>query len=153
MIQNQKKEKEYIFLLGCFITSYARYKTITTSQAIKDYSIKKYGVDMYCYSDTDSIHTTLPIEELKQFCDIDDYKLGFWKHESSFEKAKFIRQKCYLEYIDGVMNIVCAGMPKTCYPYVTFENFEKGLTVPGKLTYKHLKGGVKLIPIDFTIKE
>ena len=51
------------------------------------------------------------------------------------------------------MNIVCAGMPKTCYPYVTFENFKKGLTVPGKLTYKHLKGGVKLIPIDFTIKE
>ena len=46
------------------------------------------------------------------------------------------------------MNIVCAGMPKTCYPYVTFENFKKGLTVPGKLTYKHLKGGVKLIPIE-----
>ncbi len=30
---------------------------------------------MYVYSDTDSIHTMLPIEELKQFCDIDDVKL------------------------------------------------------------------------------
>lgn len=30
---------------------------------------------MYVYSDTDSIHTMLSIEELKQFCDIDDVKL------------------------------------------------------------------------------
>lgn len=30
---------------------------------------------MYIYSDTDSIHTSLGIEELKQFCDIDDVKL------------------------------------------------------------------------------
>lgn len=94
----EKKQKEGIYLpIGGFITSYAREKTIRTSQAIKDYSIKKYGVDMYIYSDTDSIHTTLPIEELKLFCDIDDYKLGAWKHESSFERARFIRQKTYVE--------------------------------------------------------
>lgn len=30
---------------------------------------------MYIYSDTDSIHTSLGIEELKKFCDIDDVKL------------------------------------------------------------------------------
>ena len=30
---------------------------------------------MYIYSDTDSIHTILGIEELKLFCDIDDVKL------------------------------------------------------------------------------
>ena len=42
--------------MGCFITAYAREKTIRTSQAIKDYSIEKYGKDLSCYSDTDSIH-------------------------------------------------------------------------------------------------
>ena len=42
----------------------------------------------------------LPIEELKQFCDIDDVKLGFWKHESSFTKARFVRQKTYIEEIN-----------------------------------------------------
>ena len=66
---------EFICPFGCFITSYSREKTIRTSQAIKEYSIKKYGIDKYIYSDTDSIKTTLSIEELKKFCEIDDIKL------------------------------------------------------------------------------
>lgn len=72
----EKEQKEGIYIpMGCFITAYAREKTIRTSQDIKDYSIQKYGQDMYIYSDTDSIHTLLSIEELKQFCDIDDIRL------------------------------------------------------------------------------
>ena len=86
----EKEKKDGVYLpMGAFITAYARDKTIRTSQAIKDYSTKKYGVDMYCYSDTDSVHTLLPIEELSEFCDIDDVKLGAWKHESHFTKARF----------------------------------------------------------------
>ena len=73
---SEKQEKEGLYLpIGAFITAYAREKTIRTSQAIKDYSISKYGKDMYIYSDTDSIHTLLGIEELKLFCDIDPVKL------------------------------------------------------------------------------
>lgn len=68
--------------LACFVTALAREKTIRTSQAIKTYSIEKYCVDKYIYSDTDSCHTTLSIEELKEFCEIDDVKLGAWKHEA-----------------------------------------------------------------------
>lgn len=71
----------------------------------------------------------------------------------TFEKAKFIRQKCYLEKIDGKMKITCAGMPKTCYDFVTWENFKTGFTCGGKLTFKHVKGGVKLVETEFTIKE
>ena len=138
--------------IGIFITSYARNKTIRTSQAIKTYSIEKYGKDMYCYSDTDSIHTLLSIDELKQFCEIDDVKLGAWKHESHFTKARFIRQKCYLEMIDGEVHITCAGMPKSCYKYVEWEKFKTGFTCPGKLIFKRVKGGVKLIETEFTIK-
>ena len=148
-----KEQRNGLYLpIGIFITSYARNKTIRTSQAIKDYSIKKYGKDLYCYSDTDSIHTLLPIEELKQFCDIDDVELGKWKHEATFTKARFVRQKCYLELIDNEVKITCAGMPKECYKYVEWEKFKQGFTCGGKLTFKHVVGGVKLVETDFTIK-
>lgn len=88
--------------------------------------------------DTDSIHTLLPIEDLKKFCDIDDNKLGFWKIESRFNKAKFIRQKTYLENIynektkEYEVKITCAGMPKSCYKYVEWENFKTGFTCSRK---------------------
>lgn len=150
----EKEKKDGVYLpMGAFITAYARDKTIRTSQAIKDYSTKKYGKDMYCYSDTDSVHTLLPIEELKQFCDIDDVKLGAWKHESHFTRAKFIRQKTYLEEIDGDIKITCAGLPEKCYDQVSWDNFKEGLKVDGKLAFKHVKGGVNLVETEFTIKE
>ena len=150
----EKDTKDGVYLpMGAFITAYARDKTIRTSQAIKDYSIKKYGVDMYCYSDTDSIHTILPIEELVQFCEIDDVELGKWAHESHFTRAKFIRQKTYLEEIDGEIQITCAGLPQRCYDQVTWDNFKEGLKVDGKLSFKHVQGGVILVETEFTIKE
>ena len=138
--------------MGAFITAYAREKTIRTSQAIKTYSIEKYGEDLYCYSDTDSIHTLLPIEELKQFCEIDDVELGKWKHESHFTKARFVRQKTYLEEINGEMKITCAGMPSRCYDQVEWNQFKVGMKVDGKLRFKHVKGGVNLVPEEFTLK-
>lgn len=79
--------------IGSFITAYARKKTIETSQAIKEYSIKNYGKDFYIYSDTDSIHTLLNIEELKKFCDIDEFELGKWKHEATATKRKIYQTK------------------------------------------------------------
>ena len=51
------------------------------------------------------------------------------------------------------MQIICAGMPKQCYDFVTWENFKTGFSCGGKLTFKHVKGGVKLVETDFTIKE
>lgn len=148
-----EKKKGLYIPVGCFITAYARRKTIETSQAIKEYSINKYGKDLYIYSDTDSIHTLLGIEELKKFCEIDDYKLGVWKHEASFSKARFIRQKCYIEEINNEIKITCAGLPSRCYDFVTWENFRTGFKCGGKLIFKHVKGGVKLVETEFTIKE
>ena len=150
---SEKTRKKGLYIpIGCFITAYAREKTIRTSQAIKDYSIEKYGKDLYIYSDMDSIHTLLPIEELTKFCEIDDVELGKWKHEASFTKARFVRQKCYLEEIDNEVKITCAGMPKSCYQFVEWEKFKQGFTCGGKLTFKHIIGGVKLVETDFTIK-
>lgn len=168
--------------VGCFITAYAREKTIRTSQAIKSYSIEKYGQDMYIYSDTDSIHTTLPLEDLKKFCKIDDFELGAWAHEGFATRARFVRQKCYLEDLIGKykfkrksndkkikdfkskcydnlkwkyvtkLKITCAGMPQRCYGFVNWDEFKTGFTCGGKLTFKHVKGGVILSETDFTIK-
>ena len=48
---SEKEQRNGLYLpIGIFITSYARNKTIRTSQAIKDYSIKKYNYDLYVYS-------------------------------------------------------------------------------------------------------
>ena len=150
----ETSKKDGLYLpIGIFITAYARRKTIETSNAIKEYSIEKYGKDLYCYSDTDSVHTLLPVEELNKFCDIDPVKLGFWKHESTFTKARFVRQKTYLEEIDEEVHITCAGMPKECYKYVEWKKFKQGFSCGGKLTFEHVKGGVKLIETDFTIKQ
>ena len=161
-LMGEEKTKSGLYLpVACFVTAWAREKTIRTSQAITDYSLAKYGVDKYIYSDTDSIKTTLSIEELKQFCDIDDYKLGYWAHEQTAIKSKFIRAKTYICKVpakdkDGndiiETEITCAGMPKSCYDQVTFDNFKEGLTVGGKLMFKHVKGGVILVDTEFTIK-
>lgn len=131
---SEKEKKDGIYLpIGSFITAYAREKTIRTSQAIKEYSINKYGKDMYIYSDTDSIKTLLPIEELEQFCEIDDIKLGAWKNEGIATRGKWVRQKCYLEEIDGEIEITCAGMPKSCYKYVKWDEFKTGFTCSRKI--------------------
>lgn len=141
---DEEEKKGFYIPCGSFITAYAREKTIRTSQAIKDYSIEKYGIDKYIYSDTDSIHTTLDINELKKFCDIDDVKLGAWKFEGFATRARFLRQKCYIEEIEGKINITCAGMPTTCYDYVNWNNFKIGLTCGGKLRPKHVKRWCKI---------
>lgn len=157
-----KEIRDSIYIpVASFITSYARNKTIRTSQAIKDYTIKNYNKDYYIYSDTDSIHL-LDIDEniLKSFVDIDDYKLGAWKIESKFIKGKYIRQKCYIELgYDDKLNVTIAGLPKKLGKYITFENFNKGLQILAsdtekehKLTFKHVKGGVILTDTDFSIK-
>ena len=157
-----KEIRDSIYIpVASFITSYARNKTIRTSQAIKEYTIKNYNKDYYIYSDTDSIHL-LDIDEniLRSFVDIDDYKLGAWKIESKFIKGKYIRQKCYIELgYDDKLNVTVAGLPKKLGKYVTFENFNKGFQILSddtekehKLTFKHVKGGVILTDTDFSIK-
>ena len=123
--------RDSIYLpVASFITSYARKKTITTSQTIKDYSIKKYGIDKYVYSDTDSIHCLFEDDtELKEIVEIDDYKLGAWKEESKFKRGKYIRQKCYIELgFDEKMNVTVAGLPKKLGNLITFDNFNIGVT-------------------------
>lgn len=169
--------------MASFITSYARLKTITSAQKIMDNRRLKKSKAEFCYADTDSLHINLNGEDIDEFLnnsglDIDDFKLGAWKFESKFRKAKFLRQKCYVEkeiisekdYIEGLekddsylyskdkdgfyyQKITVAGMPKDCYPYVNFNNFKIGASYKGKKQPKIVPGGVVLSEIDFTIKK
>lgn len=140
--------------VASFTTAYARMDIISNAQAIRDYSLSKYGKDYFLYSDTDSIHAMkLEEDELIKFMEIDDYKLGAYKVESSFRKACFIRQKCYIEEdYDGVIHSTIAGLPKKLGTDITFENFKVGFTTSGKLRFLQVPNGVILVPTDFTIK-
>jgi hypothetical protein len=151
-----KEIREPIYIpMAAFITSYARNKTIRTSQSIKEYSIKNYGKDYYIYSDTDSIHSLFTDSEiLKQFVDIDDYRLGAWKLESRFIKGKYLRAKSYIEMSpEGKLNCTVAGLPKNLGDVVDFDNFKIGNSYFGKMIPLHVKGGLILKPDYFTIRE
>lgn len=182
--------------MACFITAYARRKTITTSQKIRDFSLKNYGEDYYVYSDTDSVHCIrIPMEELEKIIEIDKYKLGAWDLEKEPEFGKYIRQKSYIDSVNGELQVTCAGLSKSCIMYNKdktrvfrkiydetresvgcIENddckncdklgskhcywkefdinaFKVGFTCGGKLTYKHVKGGVILEETSFLLKE
>lgn len=176
----EKETREPIYIpVGTFITAWARYKTITSAQIV---------YHMFAYADTDSLHLEidLPKEMLsmsekelsklttKDLQDlglnipddflVDPYQLGALKLESVFHRARYVRQKCYIEdwnlpdtwgtenYDHSLLNITCAGMPQQCYQYVTWENFREGQKYDGKLQPKHVKGGIVLKEIEFTIK-
>ena len=142
--------------------------------------MKKYGIDKYYYSDTDSIKCGLTDEdlnELKDTIEIDDYKLGAWALEEHFDRFLGLRQKCYITESDGKVHVTVAGLPKYLAPLVNFDNFKKGFTTAGltieemqeqarrngateaeikklhhKLRYTYVNGGVVLEDTDFTIK-
>lgn len=138
----EKETRDPIYIpVGTFITAWARYKTISSAQKV---------YDRFVYADTDSLH--LIGTEIPDMLEVDPVKLGAWKHESTFTRARFIRQKSYIEEIDGVLNITCAGMPDRCYQFVTWDNFHTGMSYAGKLGMTHVNGGIVLKDIPFSIK-
>jgi len=142
---------EAVYLpVGAFITAWARYTTISAAQAIHEKSRAETGISRFCYSDTDSIH--LIGTELPDNIDIDPYRLGAWKHESTFTRARFVQAKRYIEEIDGELHVTCAGMPAVCHKYVTWDNFKNGTQYPGKLVPKTVPGGTILVETTYTMK-
>lgn len=138
----EKETRDPIYIpVGTFITAWARHKTISSAQKV---------YDRFVYADTDSLH--LIGTEIPDMIEVDPVKLGAWKHESTFKRARFIRQKSYIEEIDGVLNITCAGMPDRCYQFVTWDNFHSGMSYAGKLGMTHVEGGIVLKDIPFSIK-
>lgn len=163
------EERKPIWVAGAsFITSFARCKTIRSAQAVRDWSLKNKGYDAFVYADTDSLHVCgldhNDFLELGKIIEIDDYKLGAWKVESRYWRGKYLRQKCYIEeWADGTLNTTVAGLPKKLGHLINFDNFKIGFNTADftdeeigdkgrKLTYKHVPGGVVLVPTEFSIK-
>lgn len=147
--EGEQEFRDPVYLpMGLFITSWARYTTIEAAQKCFDRII---------YCDTDSIHLTgteIP-EAIKDI--VHDSKLGYWQHEATFKKGRYLRQKTYINEIvneDGTsyMSIKCAGMPDKVKENVTYENFKVGFKSLGKLLPKHVDGGIVLKDTVFTIK-
>lgn len=133
--------------IGACITAKARYHQITTIQN---------NLERFCYSDTDSLHC---IGDPSDFVGkIDDKEYGAYKIEGIWTRARFVRQKTYIEeYPDGSWNICSAGMTPAQKDYFRthhqFDDFKTGLVIEGgKLKPKQVRGGVILEEVGFTIK-
>lgn len=182
-VTGEEETRKTVYIpVAAFVTAYGRNKTIRTSQAIREYTEKKYGKDGYIYSDTDSIKANLTDEDLLELSlqnviEVDDYKLGAWACEEHFDRILCIRQKCYITESEGKTHVTVAGLPKYLTPIISFDNFKRGFTTEGltqdemielarkndatpeeleaihhKTTYKHVNGGVILVDTEFTIK-
>ena len=163
----EQRDSIYVPVVS-FITSYGRDKALRSAQ-------KNY--DRFIYMDTDSLH--LAGTELPTNLDIDSTKLGWWDLEKVWVRGYFIRAKTYIEEesvsretmesmiksekaepwqfyeVDGdtrILNITCAGMPKQCYKYVTYDNFRPSNWFDGKLMPVMAKNGITLVKKVFTIQ-
>lgn len=142
--------------VGVFTTSYCRRYIQRTAQSV---------YERFLYADTDSIH--ILGKEIPNI-NIHDKNLGAFKLESEFERARFLRAKTYIEthtkktYFDyngksyvlsrEKIEVKCAGMTDAQKEEVTWENFQRGLTLGGKLMPVKYRGGVVLEEFDYTIK-
>lgn len=139
-VKNEKEERKPIYMpVGTFVTAYARKVTISSAQACYDRLI---------YTDTDSLH--LKDYEIPSNIEIHDTKLGAWKIENKFNKARFIKPKTYYEEGDNVV-IKCAGMPDNIKRDVNWDNFKVGFNSNKKLKPRHVPGGIVLVESPFKI--
>lgn len=130
---------QYYLPVGLFITAYARRHIIKYAQ-------ENYEDFIYC--DTDSLHLKRKVSTIP----CDEEKLGYFKIEKEFDRARYIRAKRYIGEKDGNLLITCAGLPAKCYDQVTFDNFQIGQEYTGKLTLNQTDGGAVLLETTFKLK-
>lgn len=150
--REEHNKKVFSISCGSFVTSYARCYTITHAQL--NYKI-------FRYADTDSLH----LSGIGIGLEIHPTKLGAWKHETHWRRGKFLRQKCYCEFVDikddkkiyPHWEITCAGMSERAKNNFLAQHpitdFKYELTIPGNLKPKVIKGGVLLVEYPFTLRK
>lgn len=146
-------------VLASFVTAWGRHQLVTAAQ---------HNYDRFVYSDTDSIHLTKPARTGDGMI-IHDKDLGAWKPEcwdgyDCYPHAKYLRPKAYCHadedhnifkkrLPDGRWDIElkCAGVPDQAKLGLTWDDFQLGHTVEGKLQQALVPGGVCLMPTVYTI--
>jgi hypothetical protein len=148
------KEAGYI-AVGSAITSYARNFTIRAAQ--QNY----YGADKdgFIYADTDSIHCSLPPDQIKGI-KIHPTDFCCWKLESTWDVGFFVRQKTYVEHVIAedcepiekpYYNFKCAGMPERCKEL--FIKSMKGEQPQGEERDKYTKEELQFLETKRTIND
>lgn len=132
-------EPGYYLPVGIFITAWARDYIIRYAQSHYEH---------FVYCDTDSLHLNKECSDIP----LHDKKLGYFKMEKQFTRAKYIRAKRYIGEENGELKVTCAGLPSTCHEQVTFDNFRTGTVYTGKLLQKQVVGGVILTETSFLLK-
>lgn len=169
-VDEHNKKTVYI-AAGAAVTAYARKFTIDAAQA------NYYGPDKpgFIYADTDSIHCDIPIEQVKGV-KLDDVNFLCWKHEASWKRGLFLRQKTYIEETEEGANVTACGMGVRCKELIAgcingqdpgprneaeqefvdnfhdLTDFRIGLKVPSNLKQKRIPGGVVLVEDEFCIR-
>lgn len=153
--------------VAAFCTAYAR-------QFIISYA-KKIG-KRFAYADTDSLHFVG--KDIPPDIPIDPVKLGAFKVEYTFRRAKYLRQKVYIEDTPDEnsnykLRVTAAGLKKeifyknektgeykrvdrsTYYSDILglgIKDFKRGLKIPGgKTVLKQVKGGCIVKQVDYSI--
>ncbi len=152
-----EEKRKYYKPYASFTTSYGRCRLIKVIMEIEE----KYGSENFLYCDTDSIYTTLTIEELKTLhIKIDGDELGAWDIEKEFYNFKCIGAKKYILYgkdngeSDKKIGLIqhCAGLPNDEQLKLNFFNFNLGEKFMKKQKTK-VYGGYRLIEREFTLKD
>ena len=147
-----KEECEGVYIpVAVAVTAYGRGVTVRAAQA---------NYDNFLYSDTDSIHLSKPAVGI----DVDPSKIGAWDNEDTFTKARYIRQKTYIELCNKgdkkKWTVKACGLPKQAKNYFIatakkdiINQFQKGLVISDKkLRRQRVEGGTILTLTDFSIR-
>lgn len=118
LMEGKSKKPGYI-ACGAAITSYARQFTISAAQKnMGKINVNGEMVSRFAYSDTDSIHMVGESEDV-QGCPKHPSAFCHWKYETTWDFAKFVRAKTYVEHViaedeepveSPYYNLKCAGM-------------------------------------------
>lgn len=165
LVKAPARDREPVYLpVAIFTCAYARAKTIRAARL--------FG-DRFCYADTDSVHAVGT--DIPEGVPVHDTKLGYFKVEAYFERARFVRPKTYVELErGGHADYKCAGMSDGLKSIMRFEDFKEGFKTPEcsvsretcdrncahcyankklwGLRPKNVPGGVVLVPSPFSIK-
>lgn len=131
---------------------------VTSSARLELFKMIDANKKAFCYCDTDSCKL-IGQPNIPEGVKIDDYELGAWKLENTWDKAIFLKPKTYAEHKPEGWKVTGAGMNDEVKKEVLKvletkpEEFKIGATFAGKLKSKKVKGGVVLQEGTFTLNK
>lgn len=147
-------DKKYYSAFSSCVTAWARVNLRTT--------LYKVGFNNVLYFDTDSLYTTLQVNEIKEKCGdiLHKTELGKWDIEKEYTKFKAIGAKKYMLYgksygKDKPYQILCkcAGLPSSVREEQNFDTFYLGAVFTGKKVKTKVHGGYALIEGEYKLSD